>query len=70
MNAVKIAMANVHSALQHRARIGAELNPNTASPMLVQWYEDALAAEDAARAELRAAIEVERHRQLHAAYLL
>jgi hypothetical protein len=56
MNSVQIAMANLDSATAHRARIGAYLKAPRVSSMLLDWYDDALAIENAKREELGAAI--------------
>lgn len=67
MTAAQTAMHLLQSALSHRARIGSELT-STSNMMLVSWYEEALASEELARAELGNALDSEKKSQLFEAY--
>ena len=63
MSTVRIAMHAVDVAVPHRARLGRELT-NSSPMLLVQWYENALEAEEAARAALGAVINAEKRARL------
>lgn len=75
MENIQKAMHDVSEALEKSNRFGREIedcidNDRAASPMLIQWYEDALEEEKQARVRLGKLIESEKQRQLHAAYLV
>ena len=64
MNAnLKNALASLDKAIAHRPRIGSELTP-TSNLLLVQWYEDALEVEEAARVALRVELDEQKRAQL------